>query len=108
QTHLTLRDSHQTPLADVVAGMAERTIPDTCAQCMPSSRTGNAVYHKLLADLRAGVPLSHQPFARQDQEAPSVPSPAERPVPRIGTTGARTTVVTCDPAPAEIPIAPPT
>jgi hypothetical protein len=30
---------------------------------MPSSRTGNAIVHKLLADLQAGVGLTDQPFA---------------------------------------------
>ncbi|WP_433714523.1 radical SAM protein [Nocardia sp. CA-084685] len=49
-------------ILDVVATSNGRRIDDDCAQCMPSSRTGNAVVHKLLDDLRAGVGLDEQPF----------------------------------------------
>jgi MoaA/NifB/PqqE/SkfB family radical SAM enzyme len=48
--------------ARFIAELAERAIPDACAQCMPSSRTGNAVYAKLLADYVDGFSLQHQPF----------------------------------------------
>jgi MoaA/NifB/PqqE/SkfB family radical SAM enzyme len=51
-------------LGAVVATLPRQTIPDACAQCMPSSRTGNAVYAKLLDDLRDGIALSAQPFAQ--------------------------------------------
>lgn len=50
-------------LGELVAALPERFVPDRCAQCMPSSRTGNGVYHKLVADLRDGVGLTEQPFA---------------------------------------------
>jgi MoaA/NifB/PqqE/SkfB family radical SAM enzyme len=49
-------------LADVVADLAHHRIPDACAQCMPSSRTGNAMFHKLLTDLRNGIKLADQPY----------------------------------------------
>ncbi|WP_169814691.1 radical SAM protein [Nocardia pseudovaccinii] len=49
-------------ILDVVAASNGRRIDDDCAQCMPSSRTGNAVIHKLLDDLQAGVSLEEQPF----------------------------------------------
>lgn len=48
--------------ARFIAESTERAIPDACAQCMPSSRTGNAVYAKLLADYVEGFSLQHQPF----------------------------------------------
>lgn len=51
------------PLGELVAALPEQFVPDRCAQCMPSSRTGNGVYHKLLTDLRDGVGLTEQPFA---------------------------------------------
>ncbi len=51
------------PLADLLTDLPNRVIPDTCAQCMPSSRTGNSVADKLLTDLRDHWPLHHQPFA---------------------------------------------
>ncbi len=50
-------------ILDVVATTSGRRIDDDCSQCMPSSRTGNAVVHKLLEDLQAGVGLEEQPFA---------------------------------------------
>jgi len=42
--------------------MATTFIPDACQECMPSSRTSNLVYAKLLADHRVGVQLTEQPF----------------------------------------------
>lgn len=50
------------PIASVLHSTADRHIPDACEQCMPSSRTGNLVLHKLLTDLDAGVTLDQQPF----------------------------------------------
>lgn len=50
-------------LSELVAALPDRFVPDRCAQCMPSSRTGNGVYHKLLTDLHDGVGLTEQPFA---------------------------------------------
>lgn len=47
-------------IMDVVSASSGRRIPDDCAQCM---RTGNAIVHKLLADLQTGVNLTEQPFA---------------------------------------------
>jgi len=32
------------PIGELVAALPEHFIPDRCAQCMPSSRTGNAIY----------------------------------------------------------------
>ena len=49
-------------LLDVVATSKRQRINDDCTQCMPSSRTGNAIVHKLLADIQAGVGLDEQPF----------------------------------------------
>lgn len=59
---LNLGNAGHTPVADLVTSLASRHVPDACAQCMPSSRTGNAVHHKLLDDLRAGIALADQPF----------------------------------------------
>ncbi|ATL71286.1 radical SAM protein [Nocardia terpenica] len=50
-------------LLQVVEMSAGRRVLDDCTQCMPSSRTGNAIVHKLLADLDAGISLDEQPFA---------------------------------------------
>jgi len=52
-------------LGKLVASLAQRFVPDSCAQCMPSARTGNGVYHKLLADLGDGMELAEQPFATE-------------------------------------------
>ncbi|MGW6697528.1 radical SAM protein [Nocardia sp. NPDC055049] len=49
-------------LLDIVATTSGHRIDDDCAQCTPSSRTGNAIVHKLLADLQAGLRLGDQPF----------------------------------------------
>jgi MoaA/NifB/PqqE/SkfB family radical SAM enzyme len=48
----------------IVATLTDRFVPDACAQCMPSSRSINAVYAKLLTDLEDGIPLSEQSFSR--------------------------------------------
>lgn len=50
-------------ILDVVTTSAQQPIADDCDQCMPSSRTGNAVVHKLLDDLAAGLALDEQPFS---------------------------------------------
>lgn len=58
-------------LHEVTNIMAERFVPDACAQCMPSSRTGNAIYTKLLSDRAIGLALTEQPFlANTDAVAP--------------------------------------
>ncbi|MGH8887690.1 MAG: radical SAM protein [Egibacteraceae bacterium] len=36
-------------LGELVAALAERFVPDRCAQCMPSSRTGNGVYRSAIS-----------------------------------------------------------
>lgn len=59
---LDLGNVGRSSVTDLVAALASHHVPDACAQCMPSSRTGNAVHHKLLADLRAGIALADQPF----------------------------------------------
>ena len=65
-------DKTHSAVADVVTDLARHHVPDACAQCMPSSRTGNAVLHKLLSDLRAGIELADQPFVfEQGQPAPA-------------------------------------
>jgi len=51
------------PLADLLTDLPDRFVPDACAQCMPSYRTGNSATDKLLADLRNDWPLHRQPFA---------------------------------------------
>nr|WP_276514887.1 radical SAM protein [Nocardia transvalensis] len=61
-TGYTLGHLKQSRLLDVVAVSAGRAISDDCAQCMPSSRTGNKIVHKLLADLTTGTTLGEQPF----------------------------------------------
>ena len=64
------------PVGELVAGLPSRVIPDRCAQCMPSSRTGNAVYGKLLADWRTGLTYADQPFFRPtDAHPPAPPGP---------------------------------
>lgn len=59
------------PLPLLLDALPDRHIPDACAQCMPSSRTGNAVYHKLVADQRAGIPPAAQPFATPASHGPA-------------------------------------
>ncbi|HEY3895547.1 MAG TPA: radical SAM protein [Pseudonocardiaceae bacterium] len=62
-TRYDLGSVKKSRIMNVVSVSSGRRIPDDCAQCMPSSRTGNAIVHKLLADLQAGVGLTDQPFA---------------------------------------------
>jgi MoaA/NifB/PqqE/SkfB family radical SAM enzyme len=50
---------------DAFQGIAQKHVPDDCAQCMPSSRSGNAIWTKLRTDLAAGIQLTEQPFAAQ-------------------------------------------
>jgi MoaA/NifB/PqqE/SkfB family radical SAM enzyme len=62
------------PVGDMLAAMGRTFVPDACAQCMPSSRTTNAVYAKLLGDTREGLDLCDQPFhdpAPTDERTPS-------------------------------------
>ncbi len=59
------------PIDDLVAGLPRQFVPDACAQCMPSSRTGNGVADKLLTDLRHGWPLARQPFAAPARSTPA-------------------------------------
>lgn len=61
-TSFDLGSVKKSTVLDVVSVSSRRRIPDQCAQCMPSSRTGNAIVHKLLDDLRAGLGLHEQPF----------------------------------------------
>ncbi|MEV6135031.1 radical SAM protein [Nocardia sp. NPDC051990] len=62
-TGYNLGNVKRSRILDVVASTSGHRIDDDCSQCMPSSRTGNAVVHKLLEDLQAGVSLEEQPFA---------------------------------------------
>lgn len=62
-TRFDLGSVKKSRIMDVVSVSSGRHIPDDCAQCMPSSRTGNAIVHKLLTDLQAAVSLTEQPFA---------------------------------------------
>jgi MoaA/NifB/PqqE/SkfB family radical SAM enzyme len=50
------------PVEDMLDAIGRTFVPDACAQCMPSSRTTNAVYAKLLRDARDGLKLCDQPF----------------------------------------------
>jgi MoaA/NifB/PqqE/SkfB family radical SAM enzyme len=50
------------PVDDMLDSLGRTFVPDACAQCMPSSRTTNAVYAKLLGDTREGLNLCDQPF----------------------------------------------
>ncbi|WP_290047485.1 radical SAM protein [Nocardia nova] len=61
-TGYDLGNVKRTRILDVIATSNQRRISDDCTQCMPSSRTGNAIVHKLLADIQAGVGLDEQPF----------------------------------------------
>lgn len=64
-------------MAELVAELPGHFIPDRCAQCMPSSRTGNAIYAKLLADWRSGLSYADQPFYQPltvNQPAPGDPA----------------------------------
>jgi len=60
---------------ELVASLPGQFVADACAQCMPSSRTGNAVYAKLLADHAEGIRPTHQPFL-VTQEHPDLPAVA--------------------------------
>jgi len=60
-------------VSELVAALPGRFVPDACAQCMPSSRTGNAVYAKLLADHVDGIGPAHQPFLAA-RERPDLPA----------------------------------
>lgn len=42
--------------------MLQKQIPANCAECMPSGRTGNAIFTKLLRDFEAGIDYKDQPF----------------------------------------------
>lgn len=50
-------------LGSIVEELPTKFIPDNCKQCMPSSRTGNAIFTKLINDIKNGIPLEYQPFA---------------------------------------------
>lgn len=49
-------------LVEITKDAAGKEIKANCAQCMPSGRTGNAVYTKLLADHTQGIMFTEQPF----------------------------------------------
>ncbi|WP_280312531.1 radical SAM/SPASM domain-containing protein [Nocardia abscessus] len=63
QTGYDLGSVKRSRILEVVSTSAYQRIPDDCAQCMPSSRTGNRMVHKLLADLDAGIGIDEQSFA---------------------------------------------
>ncbi len=42
--------------------MTQKQIPANCTECMPSGRTGNAVFTKLLRDFEIGINYIDQPF----------------------------------------------
>jgi hypothetical protein len=46
-----------------MANLPTKRLTADCAQCMPSGRTGNVVYAKLLSDYQAGIALADQPFS---------------------------------------------
>ena len=60
-------DLHNSSLMKIVESAADKYIADSCAQCMPSSRTGNAIYRKLIDDSQRGIAASNQPFNIQPQ-----------------------------------------
>jgi hypothetical protein len=65
------------PVEDMLSAIGRTFVPDTCAQCMPSSRTTNAVYAKLLGDARDGLKPCDQPFhdpATSSHERPPSPN----------------------------------
>jgi len=45
-------------IGGVLENMNRTTIPDSCVACMPSSRTGNLVWSKLVRDASSGIDLS--------------------------------------------------
>ncbi|MEV3965956.1 radical SAM protein [Nocardia sp. NPDC050193] len=63
QSGYDLGNIKRSRILDVITTSAQQPIADDCDQCMPSSRTGNAVVHKLLDDLAAGLALDEQPFS---------------------------------------------
>ncbi|TLF54234.1 hypothetical protein [Nocardia cyriacigeorgica] len=64
RTGFDLGNVARSRVLDVVETSAGRVIGDDCDQCMPSSRTGNAVVTKLLRDHADGIALGEQPFSR--------------------------------------------
>jgi MoaA/NifB/PqqE/SkfB family radical SAM enzyme len=52
-----------TALPVIMANMPAKRLTADCAQCMPSGRTGNVVYAKLLSDYQADITLAEQPFS---------------------------------------------
>ncbi|WP_433658000.1 radical SAM protein [Nocardia sp. CA-128927] len=63
QTGYDLGSVKRSQVLDVVAVSSQRRVADDCVQCMPSSRTGNRILHKLLDDLASGIRLDEQPFS---------------------------------------------
>ncbi|PPJ18255.1 hypothetical protein C5F51_36350 [Nocardia nova] len=61
-TGYDLGNVKRTRILNVIATSNQQRINDDCTQCMPSSRTGNAIVHKLLTDIQAGAGLDEQPF----------------------------------------------
>lgn len=55
-------DLHQASVAEILARTQQLTIPATCASCMPSGQTGNAIFTKLLQDHALGIDFRDQPF----------------------------------------------
>ncbi|HLI27348.1 MAG TPA: radical SAM protein [Chloroflexota bacterium] len=51
------------PIAQILATLPRRHLSADCVQCMPSGRSGNLVYEKLLQDSQLGLDFAEQPFA---------------------------------------------
>ncbi|MBX5489798.1 MAG: radical SAM protein [Chloroflexi bacterium] len=50
-------------IPQVLAALPAKRLTADCAQCMPSGRSGNLVYEKLLQDYQLGIDFAEQPFA---------------------------------------------
>lgn len=59
-----LGNTKRQPLPLIMENTAQKDIDASCAQCMPSGRTINAVVTKLIKDYEAGIHYTDQPFFR--------------------------------------------
>lgn len=57
-----LGDIRRNSVGEILNSIQEINVPANCDVCMPSGRTGNAIYAKLLADYKMGINFNQQPF----------------------------------------------
>lgn len=75
--NLTFGDVRKNTLRDFLETVHSTQIYADCKECMPSGRTGNAIYAKLIQDYLIGIPFDQQPF----NLAPIGSKPLPTPVP---------------------------